>query len=90
MSDQEWFAHGPAIHCKDCEAERLTSYITTIEDNMDYAGKRIRKLEGAIRDNPCLVLVAQEVPYRDCFPLEPCEPCHCGKDLLAATEPECE
>ena len=46
--------------------------------------KRIQELEAAIRDNPCRTLAAQETPYRDCFPAEPCVPCHCGKSLLGA------
>ena len=42
----------------------------------------VNALQQAIRGNPCLTLVAQEAPFKDCFPSEPCEPCHCGKSLL--------
>jgi len=45
--------------------------------------ERIEQLEAVIQRAPCKVLLLQEQPYDDCFPLEPCEPCHCGRSLLA-------
>ena len=70
----------------EAEIERLTEHRDELQDCNAKLQARVEALEGAIQKNPCLVLVAQGVPYHDCFPLEPCDPCHCGKDLLAATE----
>lgn len=52
-------------------------------EGYDAAKERIEHLEAALRETPCKVLLLQETPYNDCFPLEPCEPCHCGRSLLA-------
>ena len=46
------------------------------------ANERIEQLEDGIRKSPCEVMILQDQPWKDCFPVEPCEPCHCVRSLL--------
>ncbi len=61
------------------QTKQLDAFISTLKE-------RIEQLEAAIRETPCKVLLLQEQPYTDCFPLHPCEPCHCGRSLLAGDQ----
>ena len=51
------------------------------------ANERIEQLEDGIRKSPCEVMILQDQPWKDCFPVEPCEPCHCVRSLLVEDTP---
>ena len=55
---------------------------------LEKGADRIEALEAVLCEIPCKMLMLQEQPYDECFPLEPCEPCHCGRALAALKKDE--